>query len=77
MLEFWIDPESPYFKKIFSGNKKFILHCAAGWRSALSVQTLNNMGFPTAHISDGFKGWVEADGPVEFYESRQSEDKGS
>ena len=76
MLEFWIDPESPYFKKIFSADKKFILHCAAGWRSALSVQTLNNMGFPTAHISDGFKGWIEADGPVEFYESRQSENKG-
>ena len=44
MLEFWIDPESPYFKDIFNTNKKYIFHCAAGWRSALAVSTLNDMG---------------------------------
>ena len=66
MLEFWIDPESPYFKDIFSTNKKYIFHCAAGWRSALAVSTLNDMGFEASHITDGFAGWVEEKGPVEF-----------
>ena len=66
MLEFWIDPESPYFKDIFNTNKKYIFHCAAGWRSALAVSTLNDMGFEASHITDGFSGWVEEKGPVEF-----------
>ena len=66
MLEFWIDPESPYFKDIFSTNKKYIFHCAAGWRSALAVSTLKDMGFEASHITDGFSGWVEENGPVEF-----------
>ena len=66
MLEFWIDPESPYFKDIFNTNKKYIFHCAAGWRSALAVSTLNDMGFEASHITDGFAGWIEEKGPVEF-----------
>ena len=66
MLEFWIDPESPYFKDIFSTNKKYIFHCAAGWRSALAVSTLKDMGFEASHITDGFAGWVDEKGPVEF-----------
>ncbi len=66
MLEFWIDPESPYFKDIFNTNKKYIFHCAAGWRSALAVSTLNDMGFEASHITDGFAGWAEEKGPVEF-----------
>ena len=66
MLEFWIDPESPYFKDIFNTNKKYIFHCAAGWRSALAVNTLNDMGFEATHISDGFSGWINQKGPIEF-----------
>ena len=66
MLEFWIDPESPYFKDIFNTNKKYVFHCAAGWRSALAVSTLKDMGFEASHITDGFAGWVEEKGPVEF-----------
>ena len=66
MLEFWIDPESPYFKDIFNTNKKYIFHCAAGWRSALAVSTLNDMGFEASHITDGFSGWVNEKGPIEF-----------
>ena len=66
MLEFWIDPESPYFKDIFNTNRKYIFHCAAGWRSALAVSTINDMGFEASHITDGFAGWVEEKGPVEF-----------
>ena len=66
MLEFWIDPESPYFKDIFNTNKKYIFHCAAGWRSALGVSTLKDMGFEASHITDGFSGWVNEKGPIEF-----------
>jgi len=66
MLEFWVDPQSPYFKEIFGQDKRFILHCASGWRSALSAATLQEMGFDAEHILDGFSGWLEADGPVEM-----------
>lgn len=70
MLEFWVDPQSPYYKEIFGQDKRFILHCASGWRSALSTATLLDMGFTAEHISDGFSGWVEAGGPVEMPEPR-------
>lgn len=66
MLEFWVDPESPYFKPIFGEDKRFIFHCASGWRSALATQAMQNMGLkPVAHICGGFKAWKEAGGPVE------------
>jgi rhodanese-related sulfurtransferase len=66
MLEFWIDPESPYFKPVFGENKKFVFHCAAGWRSALATQTAQRMGLkPVAHIKGGLAAWKEAGGPVE------------
>ena len=65
MLEFWVDPESPYFKDVFGQDKRFVLHCASGWRSALSAATLQDMGFEAAHIDSGFNGWVEAGGSVE------------
>ncbi|MEC8728909.1 MAG: rhodanese-like domain-containing protein [Candidatus Puniceispirillales bacterium] len=69
MLEFWVDPESPYFKDIFGQDKRFILHCASGWRSALSAATLQDMGFEAAHIDSGFSGWVKAGGAVENAEN--------
>ncbi|MGC1495812.1 MAG: rhodanese-like domain-containing protein [Sulfitobacter sp.] len=65
MLEFWIDPDSPYFKDVFTQDKKFVFHCASGWRSAISVATLQDMGFDAAHLKDGFSGWEKAGGPVE------------
>lgn len=65
MLEFWVDPKSPYFKPIFGEDKTFVFHCASGWRSALSTATLQDMGFKAAHLKDGFTSWVEAGGPVE------------
>ena len=71
MLEFWIDPESPYHKEIFGEDKRFIFHCAAGWRSALAVATLNDMGFEAEHISDGFAGWIKADGPIEYHKAKK------
>jgi rhodanese-related sulfurtransferase len=64
MIEFWVDPGSPYFKDIFAEPKRFIFHCASGWRSALTVATLQEMGFEAEHIEDGFKGWVSNGGPV-------------
>jgi rhodanese-related sulfurtransferase len=66
MAEFWVDPQSPYFKEIFAEEKTFVFHCASGWRSALTVETLGKMGFDkAAHIDSGYKGWKEAGGPVE------------
>ena len=65
MAEFWIDPESPYFKEIFGEDKQFIFHCASGWRSALTVATLNDMGFPAGHLKDGFSGWARENGPID------------
>ena len=70
MLEFWIDPDSPYFKEIFGEDKKFVFHCASGWRSALSVATLNDMGFEAAHLKEGFSTWADQGGPVEMPEPR-------
>ena len=64
MIEFWVDPDSPYFKDVFGESKRFIFHCASGWRSALTVATLQEMGFEAEHIEDGFKGWVSNGGPV-------------
>jgi rhodanese-related sulfurtransferase len=70
MLEFWVDPDSPYFKDVFAQDKKFLFHCASGWRSAISVATLQDMGFDAAHITEGFSGWEKAGGPVEQVKPR-------
>ena len=65
MLEFWIDPESPYHKEIFASGKGFVFYCASGWRSALATQVAQRMGLsPVSHISGGFNAWREAGGPV-------------
>ena len=67
MIEFWVDPESPYFKEIFAEEgKKFVLHCASGWRSALTTATLQDMGFEASHLKEGFSTWEKHGGPVEF-----------
>jgi rhodanese-related sulfurtransferase len=66
MLEFWVDPESPYHKPVFAEDKRFIFFCAGGWRSALAAQTAQRMGLqPVAHIRGGFGAWRKANGPVE------------
>lgn len=65
MLEFWIDPQSPYHKKIFDEPKKFVFYCASGWRSALATRAVQEMGLaPVAHVGGGFSGWEEAGGEV-------------
>lgn len=70
MVEFWVDPESPYFKEIFGEDKRFVFHCASGWRSALTVATLQDMGFEAAHLREGFSTWKDHGGPVEMPEPR-------
>jgi rhodanese-related sulfurtransferase len=67
MLEFWIDPLSPYHKPVFADDKKFVFFCAGGLRSALAAQTAQRMGLrPVAHIRGGFGAWKKAGGPVEM-----------
>ncbi len=66
MLEFWIDPESPYHKPIFAEDKRFVFFCAGGWRSALAAKTATEMGLENvAHIEGGFGAWKKAGGPAE------------
>ena len=66
MLEFWIDPESPYHKPVFAQDKKFVFFCAGGWRSALAAKTAQDMGLtPVAHIEGGFGAWKKQGGPVD------------
>ena len=66
MLEFWVDPESPYHRDVFAQDKEYVLFCAAGWRSALATKTLMDMGMErVAHVGGGFSAWKEAGGPVE------------
>jgi len=65
MIEFWVDPDSPYFKPVFGENKEYIFFCAAGWRSALTTKTVQDMGLkPVAHIDGGFTAWKAAGAPV-------------
>lgn len=66
MLEFWIDPESPYHKPVFAEEKRFVFFCAGGWRSALAAKTAQDMGLENvAHVDGGFGAWKQAGGPVE------------
>ena len=66
MLEFWVAPDSPYYRKDFGSGKKYIFFCAGGMRSALAAQTVQNMGLkPVAHMAGGFSAWGKADGPTE------------
>ncbi|MCE2482296.1 MAG: rhodanese-like domain-containing protein [Alphaproteobacteria bacterium] len=71
MLEFWVDPASPYHREAFASGKKFVFFCAGGLRSALATQTVQNMGLaPVAHIAGGYAAWKEAGGPTEAREPR-------
>ncbi|HBR97986.1 MAG TPA: rhodanese [Gammaproteobacteria bacterium] len=66
MLEFWIDPASPYHKPELATDKTLVLFCASAWRSALSVKALQEMGVENiAEIGGGFTAWREAGLPVD------------
>jgi len=65
MLEFWVDPESPYHKPIFASGKKFIFFCASGWRSALATFALQRMGLaPICHLKGGLTAWKSVGLPI-------------
>ena len=67
MLEFWADPDSPYHKPIFGTDKKLILFCASGLRSALAVKTLQEMGMKNVlDMEGGFTEWRMQDLPVDY-----------
>lgn len=69
MLEFWVDPESPYHKPIFSEKKRFIFYCASAWRSALAAKTMQDMGLENvSHLEGGFTAWKNAGGDVAMKE---------
>ena len=66
MLEFWIDPASPYYKPFFNEDKTFVFYCAAAGRSALAAKVAQDMGLkPVCHIAGGFTAWAEAEAPIE------------
>jgi rhodanese-related sulfurtransferase len=65
MLEFWVDPASPYHRDVFAQDKEYVLFCAAGWRSALGTLTMLEMGFDdVGHIDGGFEAWKAAGAPT-------------
>jgi len=74
MLEFWVDPESPYFKKLFADeSREFILFCGAGWRSALATKALQDMGMSNvAHIDGGYAEWLKQGAPTETLEQQKA-----
>lgn len=74
MIEFWVDPDSPYYKEQFGqDDKTYVLYCAAAWRSALTAKTLKDMGMTNVkQFADGLKAWKEAGGPVAPREKRES-----
>ena len=66
MLEFWVDPDSPYYKPIFGEGKRLVLYCASAWRSALATETLQKMGLPgVCHLEGGFSSWKKANLPIQ------------
>ncbi len=65
MLEFWADPTSPYHREEFQPDRRIILYCASGGRSALATVTLRQLGYQNvAHLDGGFKAWTGAGRPV-------------
>ena len=71
MLEFWVDPESPYARDVFQSGKRFVFFCAVGWRAALATKAVQDMGLaPVCHLGGGFTAWREAGGAVETREQK-------
>jgi len=65
MIEFWVCPDSPYHKEVFSSGKTFVFYCRSGWRSALATKAVQDVGLENVcHIDGGFSAWKEAEGPV-------------
>ncbi len=76
MLEFWIDPESPYYRDVFGQDKRYVFYCAGALRSALAVQTVQKMGMTNVcHLGGGFAAWREAGAPIELMRERKDEEE--
>jgi len=72
MLEFWLDPDSPYHKSVFAADKEFIFYCNGAWRSALAADTAQQMGLPrVVEMGGGFTAWKNAGLPVAVRESKK------
>jgi rhodanese-related sulfurtransferase len=74
MLEFWVDPASPYYRPVFGDeSKEFVLFCGSGWRSALAAKALQDMGMTNvAHIDGGFAEWRKQEAPTETFEEHRA-----
>lgn len=71
MLEFWVDPDSPYHREMFAEDKKFVFYCASAWRSALATNTVKQMGMDNVcHMAGGFTAWKEAEKPIDAVEKK-------
>lgn len=72
MLEFWVDPDSPYHKELFAADKTFVFYCQSGWRSALATQTVQGMGMQkVCHIGGGYRAWKDSGAPTVDVEPKQ------
>ncbi len=71
MLEFWVDPESPYARDVFQSGKRFMFFCAGGLRSALAAKSVQEMGLsPVCHMAGGYSAWKKVDYPTEAKEKK-------
>jgi len=71
MLEFWVDPESPYARDVFQSGKRFMFFCAGGLRSALAAKSVQEMGLsPVCHMAGGYSAWKQIDYPTEAKEKK-------
>lgn len=71
MLEFWVDPSSPYHKPVFAEDRTFVFYCASAWRSALATKALKDMGLEkVAHLEGGFSAWKASGRPIEAVERK-------
>jgi rhodanese-related sulfurtransferase len=66
MLEFWFDPESPYYRDNYTFDGRYVFYCAGGWRSALAAKVISDIGYTNvAHLEPGFGGWEKAGKEIE------------
>ena len=73
MLEFWVDPDSPYYKPVFAEGKTFIVYCQADWRGTLAAATLADMGLQNVlHLQGGYGEWKKAGGPTAVREKKKN-----
>ena len=71
MLEFWVDPQSPYARDVFQSGQRFIFFCAGGLRSALAAKSVQEMGLsPVCHMTGGYSAWNKNDYPTEAKEKK-------